>query len=202
VIRNSCTFRPTSAATGQNPVTSSELRRFRLTSSEYASKRYSFSKCCLSNWCSLQLSRFFTPQIQPPIAPLVHPKMNSGKEFPSVSPCGCVPSARFPCGIRITNCGMGSAMSRLPCPASHRTKRSHLRLKFEPGLAISFEEPQPNEIAQRPISNRAGTEGHALSAQSGASRRRQQGDIFPAFWFHPGGMTAAGRGIASSCPRK
>jgi hypothetical protein len=23
---------------------------------------------------------FFTPQIQPPIAPLVHPKMNTGKE--------------------------------------------------------------------------------------------------------------------------
>jgi len=45
-------------------------------------------------------------------------------------------------------------------------------------LAISFEEQQPNEIAKRPISNRAGTEGHALSAQSRASRRRQQGDVF------------------------
>jgi hypothetical protein len=26
---------------------------------------------------------------------------------------------------------------------------THLQLKFEPGSAISFEEPQPNEIAER-----------------------------------------------------
>jgi len=80
--------------------------------------------------------------------------------------------------------------------------KSHLQLKFEPGSAISCEKPQPNEIAQRAISNCAGAEGHALSAQSGASRRRQQGDIFPAFWFYGSRMAAAGRGIAPSCPRK
>ena len=40
-------------------------------------------------------------------------------------------------------------MSRLPCPASRRTKQSHLRLKFEPVLATSFDESQLNEIAQR-----------------------------------------------------
>ncbi len=107
------------------------------------------------------------------LPPIVHPKMNSGNEFPSVPPCGCAPSARFPCGIRIADCGMRSALSRLPCPASRRTKQSHLRLKCEPGSAISCEKSQPNEIAKCAISNRAGTEGHALSAQSGASCRRQ-----------------------------
>jgi hypothetical protein len=37
-------------------------------------------------------------EIQLPIAPIVHPKMISGKEFPS---------ARFQCGIRIADSGMG-----------------------------------------------------------------------------------------------
>jgi len=32
-------------------------------------------------------------KIQTPIAPIVHPKMNSGKEFPSVLPCGTRPVA-------------------------------------------------------------------------------------------------------------
>jgi hypothetical protein len=84
----------------------------------------SFSHVFVASFSKSESSELksFMQSIQSYFIPAVHPKMNSGKEFPSVPPCGCAPSARFPCGIRITNCGMGSAMSRLPCPASRRMK--------------------------------------------------------------------------------
>jgi hypothetical protein len=34
-----------------------------------------------------------TIEIQTPLAPVVHPKMNLGKEFPFVTSCRCDPSA-------------------------------------------------------------------------------------------------------------
>ena len=53
-------------------------------------------------------SKVSTPEIQTPIARIVHPKMNTGKEFPSVAsdfrhrPASCVrPAPRCPGGIRI-----------------------------------------------------------------------------------------------------
>jgi hypothetical protein len=84
------------------------------------------------------------------LASIIHPKMNSGKEFPSafapvftalrrgeslrrdksVPHCGCAPSARFPCGIRMAGRPESNAQATALQTLARPPGRSALREAF------------------------------------------------------------------------